>query len=888
MKNILVLFLILTSLAVNAQNAGNIWYFGDKAGLDFNTAPPTPLTNSAMTTSEGCAAIADPITGALLFYTDGITVWTKTHVPMPGCLLTPLKGDFSSTQSAVIVPKPGFSNIYYIFTTPSTVGAFSFPAFTSLAYTIVDMSLNGGNGDITNVNTIVLDTTTEKIAVVGNCAGTEYWIVGHKWDCDSFYAFKLTSAGLAPPVKTKIGLVHSDPTGSTGNAESIGYMKFSGDGSKLALVNYKDANFMQLFDFNFATGVMSNPTTDVFGPNPASFGSGLYGLSFSPNSTKLYISHFGDGFSNDSSIVYQYDVTLGTSAAILASRTIVAWSLTDGYSALQIGPNGKLYLSHDANIAQTLHVFNNPNNAGLGSGFVANAQTLGTGTCVFGLTAMVENFLSSGGSPSTLSYPNCSVTQTLSFPTQYGGGSSTYSWNFGDPASGTNNLSTVANPSHTFSASGTFIVTLTTVSPCGTDVITKTITVNAVNVVKVNITDTTICKPHDAILLKASNCASYIWTFDTTLSCNICPQPVAKPWVSSIYTVEGTDANGCKSTRTVSIKVVPLKVKFASLDSTCLNNANIAFTNLTTGGNPTWTWNFGDSVTQIGGSLINHNYLYSSIFNISLIAFDTLGCIDTFSKKIFIDEPAFNYFSVSDSIICLGEPIQFVDSISQYAQFFKYDFNDFSNSINIHHPIHLYNTVGTYTVTLTSKNPFCISIPFSKKIEVVPVPNVNIGPDSTFCPELNVNPLLGNNNINFPGSTYLWSTGQTTQSINTAGANTYWLQVNLNGCINSDTMELKRDCYLNIPNAFAPNSTNEINAYFMPRQLLSSGVNSFAMKIFNRWGNEVFNTTNITGKGWDGKLGGANQPMGVYVYHIDVVFKNGTVKKYTGNVTLIR
>jgi gliding motility-associated-like protein len=167
------------------------------------------------------------------------------------------------------------------------------------------------------------------------------------------------------------------------------------------------------------------------------------------------------------------------------------------------------------------------------------------------------------------------------------------------------------------------------------------------------------------------------------------------------------------------------------------------------------------------------------------------------------------------------------------------------------------------------------------------VPAVNIGPDSAYCPSLTSTYTLGN----LIGSTtgnYLWSTGQTTSQISVQNAGTYWLQIDNQGCLGSDTLVVKQDCYLNIPNAFSPNSTIETNAYFMPRQLLSSGVIAFNMEIFNRWGNQVFTTTNIIGKGWDGKLGGANQPMGVYVYHINVVFKNGVSKAYTGNVTLIR
>ena len=97
MQKILLLLLMIYCTRVSAQGEANIWYFGNNAGLNFNTNPPTPLTNGALSTSEGCASIADK-SGALVFYTDGTTVWNTNHVPMPNG--TGLYGNSSATQSA--------------------------------------------------------------------------------------------------------------------------------------------------------------------------------------------------------------------------------------------------------------------------------------------------------------------------------------------------------------------------------------------------------------------------------------------------------------------------------------------------------------------------------------------------------------------------------------------------------------------------------------------------------------------------------------------------------------------------------------------------------------------------------------------------------------------
>jgi gliding motility-associated-like protein len=90
-----------------------------------------------------------------------------------------------------------------------------------------------------------------------------------------------------------------------------------------------------------------------------------------------------------------------------------------------------------------------------------------------------------------------------------------------------------------------------------------------------------------------------------------------------------------------------------------------------------------------------------------------------------------------------------------------------------------------------------------------------------------------------------------------------------------------------VPNVFTPNGDN-MNDYFLPRQWLSKGVTYFKMIIYNRWGQEIYSTTKVDGRGWDGKFNGVDQPQGVFVYTIDVKFKDGTSEKKQGNVTLLR
>ena len=110
---ITTIIIILVSANLSAQREAANWYFGQNAGLDFNSGTPVPLLDGQINTVEGGEAFSDA-NGNLLFYTDGKTVWNRSHQVMPSG--TELGGSFSTTQSALVVPNPIDKNIYYVFT----------------------------------------------------------------------------------------------------------------------------------------------------------------------------------------------------------------------------------------------------------------------------------------------------------------------------------------------------------------------------------------------------------------------------------------------------------------------------------------------------------------------------------------------------------------------------------------------------------------------------------------------------------------------------------------------------------------------------------------------------------------------------------------------------
>ena len=344
--NLLSIFLLFISMNLFSQTRADKWFFGTTAFVDFTSGSPV-VGMGPLSTSEGTSSVSTP-TGSLMFYTNGVSVWDNTNTIMPNG--NGLMGDVSSTQ-CLIVPSPASGSLYYIFTVAPDGGANGF------RYSIVDMTLNGGLGDVTaSKNVYITDSTTEKIAAILDDAGTGYWIIMHKWGNNMFYSYHLTAAGLAPPVASIIGTIHN----TSAIQNTYGQMKFNMCGSKLAVaVGYQD--FVEVFDFNQVTGDITNPLTIPMDGH-------VYGVEFSKSSDLLYISCY-----DVTCKLAQFDISLATTPLILASKTPL--SVTDDLYALQIGPDGKIYVARSFT-SSYLGVINAPNTPGSGCNYVDNGVDL--------------------------------------------------------------------------------------------------------------------------------------------------------------------------------------------------------------------------------------------------------------------------------------------------------------------------------------------------------------------------------------------------------------------------------------------------------------------------------------------------------------------------------
>ena len=374
-KSLIIMYMLMLSFIGLAQKEANIWYFGCQAGLDFNSGMPVPLTDGELCTDEGVATISDG-DGDLLFYTDGITVWNRSHtIMLNGSGLT---GHSSSTQSGVIVPIPGSPNRYYLFTV-GDVGK-------ELAYSEIDMTLDGGLGGIIvgRKNMRLIERAAEKITAVRHANGRDVWVITHRAPdpspTDEFVAYLVTDRGLSPvPVTTNTGSPYSI------GANLRGYMKVSTDGSKIAVAIenlLRFESYVDLFDFNNSTGRLSNYNTLVF----SGFSYECYGVEFSPNNKLLYVaSRFNPN-------IYQFDLTVPDIAASRVEITTIG-----DMGALQIGPDQRIYIAQSRpNLigirSNHLGIIENPNIRGLGCDFRSDAIFLGRGFSAAGLPTFIQSF----------------------------------------------------------------------------------------------------------------------------------------------------------------------------------------------------------------------------------------------------------------------------------------------------------------------------------------------------------------------------------------------------------------------------------------------------------------------------------------------------------------
>jgi gliding motility-associated-like protein len=864
---ILALIIINCNICT-AQKRTNVWHFGTGIGINFNTVPPSPITGTPFFALEGCSSISSPTTGQILFFTNGKVVLNKNYQVMPTMFAnnSPLFGGLSSTQGCVIVPNPADTNLYYIFTTAQENEG-------DLCYSVVDMSLNGGLGDVISFNNVLMTNTTEMLCAVGNCDNSVYWVCAHQFGNDKFYAYKITAAGISAPVITAIGAPIINNSGQ--GYEAISTLKFNQQGTQLAQVSYW-SSLISFYNFNFNTGIISNY-------NNAGSVPGVYGGNFSPDGSKFYVT--APNFqSATASVIYRYNMLAGSNAAITNSRTTID-STADLCSTMQLGPDGKFYIQNiSTNYIMTIDNVNSFNP-------IINPQAINFSPYPnflnFCMPNFVESFLKVNTNlPNnyTLTYTTCEGIFDISFNNVISSTPNSVTWYFGDNA---NTSSTQANATFTYNNTGTYQVKLVYANECGAlDTLSQTLQVGINNdTIKILTPDTTYCNAPVATLINCiSNSNTISWQPATGLSCTNCLNPIATPTTSTVYTVTVGNISGCTATDVITINIdTAIAIANASANTICQGQA-LQLTQLSNTIAQNYQWSLGNGITLNGA---NQTYTYSTAGNYTIVlqATTALGCTALQNLPINVVPINSGSLQLSSNNICLGDSVTIIANTSNSMANYIVDLNNGILLQNISNTTYNYNKAGTYTLSLVINNTNCPPFNTQQILNVQSLPLLNLGPDTAICGTTNQNIVLANT-FTQAGS-YVWSNGSNNNTITINSPNTYSCTLTSQGCAVSDSINVINKCELNIPNAFTPNADG-LNDYFWPVDIATTGAKSISINIYNRLGQNVYTSNSILSKGWDGTYNNQVATTDVYFYLIKVVYANSTSKSYSGDVSLVR
>jgi gliding motility-associated-like protein len=337
----------------------------------------------------------------------------------------------------------------------------------------------------------------------------------------------------------------------------------------------------------------------------------------------------------------------------------------------------------------------------------------------------------------------------------------------------------------------------------------------------------------------------------------------------------------------------PIEALYTASDSEICQYQTITFVNNSISAPatiPNYRWLFGDGDSSTAVLGVDHQYNRVGTYKTLLEITDFLGCKDTFIKEILVDSVGSISFSSNNTSICAGESVDFTGTYSPFGiTNAVWNFDDGNTLYNTNTASHSFLDGGTYKVSFSADYRICPDTTYSVDLNVIPYPVVDLGNDTTICPNgepVRINAFVAGTS---PDVKYRWNTEikDSTQFIYAYHPGMYAVTADINGCKTTDSIMVYKKCYVDVPNVFTPNGDGT-NDYFLPRELMSRGLSKFRMTIFNRWGGKVFETTSINGRGWDGKFNDENEPNGVYVYLIEATFINGDSEKYQGNITLLR
>ena len=940
----LTLSLLLITFFALPQGA-LVWHFGQNGKIDFTSLPPATFCNSQMFTGEGSSGVTTDA-GSDLFYTDGRTVWNTNNSPMPNGNGT-LKGNASSTSSAIVVPDPGNSSRYYIFTTDQEEDQAAGAGFN---HAIVDMTLNGGLGDViipagNPIHDVSSGTAypTEKLTVIPNASNDGYWIIiGAAKGTNTFHSYELTAAGLNfTPVISNVGFA----------LHSQGYLKANLIGSHVAVASYGLG--IELISFDRFTGALTNAVS--LSTNPLEF---HYGIEFSPDGSVLYASSlWGAAGSASAGRISSFDLT----ASNIASTQKTVFTSAREAGALSIGPDGKIYFAHNSgDWSGFVGAINDPNNFdvpavnGNALSFPCSAVFRGLPThapsLILDLNCEPPSDAVINSDPVVDVCEGEQVTLTANLESGY-----IYFWIntvTGDTVTG------FQQDEFTVTESGEYTLTIAdlvdindTACSRSTDTIVVNVNDNPVITGSIDGKDL-VCTGETNVdyVFTDDNSGSFssiVWqdpTNGAVYTSTVGPNATVSfenitstdnPVVIGVHVTQDFGLATCTSAvleKTIDFEAIP-DVSIAGPERGCPDVTGNTYDIVATGPGLNFSWSvepvsagFFNTPTDQSGVNVNLPNLAGETINVKVsITDDKCNWEEVLVHEIVVDTAYEVSYSIPDPILCGGEAWTFElevdvtnfdnDSFTETA-LNAWGYNGENVAVNVNEYVHsdvlegdslIVLVVPQFCYTESSKIVDTVVVQVNELISGVPVINESFAEHTIEgIEEIRLSDTSEvdriDNSLTSPeswqwlyfdeqedklvliDSSDVYFTSTTPPVYNQANYDVNYYLVTFNGvCYDTSTVVLHVEFDLFVPTAFSPNNDGSFDDWHIKN--IEKYPNASVL-IYNRWGNKVAELDDISVKDWRGDREGEALSLGTYYYILSLNNEEGTV--LNGNVSILK
>ena len=405
----------------------------------------------------------------------------------------------------------------------------------------------------------------------------------------------------------------------------------------------------------------------------------------------------------------------------------------------------------------------------------------------------------------------------------------------------------------------------------------------------------------------SNNGLTFLWNWGDGTGTDTAYAPSHTFTTPGVYTVtlSAANSNACFKTTDTAHLVITVSTDTISpafnvfVTDSCgpytasFSNTSVYGTEAGAAAHTVFTWSFGDGTTFTGATPPMHSYPGTGTYTVTLVMMDTTACNspDTVTKIIGIHgQRVTASFSITDSV-CEGVPVG-VTNNSTNATTYLWDFGNGTTSTSAS-PVVTFDTVGTFSITLVTVNPGACNLSDTLHETIT----VESGPTANFA-YTPITPIANSavtfTNLSLNATSYSWDFGDATTSTETNPVHMYNKTGEYNVCLNAyngtncparlcKTVPADIQPIIGLPTGFSPNGDGDNDVLYVR----GAAIKTLDLKIYNRWGELVFETTSQS-IGWDGTFNGKPQPMDAYAFVLSVSFIDGSQQLKKGNVTLLR